>query len=663
VVSSLHLAFAVGVGLAAGACGGEGPASEDARDGSPAGGDAGPGGPILVSVWQTDATQNLAPQPPIAFAADAPSSLRTIDVDDTITYQTIDGFGAAMTDSSAWLIETRMSADQRSALMTNLFDPVAGAGLSLLRVPMGASDFHVGGSNATNFCTGGEPYSYDDDPPGGADPTLAHFSIDHDLPYIIPALQQALALNPELKIMASPWSPPAWMKSNGLMTNCGNSGHFLAQYSAALASYFVKFIQAYQAHGIPIHAITPQNEPGQQTNYPGMNWTAAEETAFIGQHLGPALAAARLAPTILAFDYNASADGFARPVLADPTAAHFTGGIAYHCYGGVDAGVAAAALHRAHPDKQIFGTECTSSTTSVKPASDIIIDMTRGFARGVLMWNLALDPDGGPRTGTGCNDCTGTVTIDPATGDVTYNRQYYELAHAARFVVPGARRVDSNAIDFVPGMAAQNVAFINPDGTRVLLVHNRSPSPADFRVRWNLTQSFIYSLPPDAVATFTWTGTPTPVTAPIRIHAGGAAAGSFDIDSHHDDAAGATFTTSAAIDTTAVTDPAPDVVYQTERYGELTYSIHPLPPDRPVTVRLHFAEVYVDAPGQRLFDVTINGTPVLHDFDILAAAGGKNRAVVVDSPAAPDARGILTLSFTRGSAQNPKLNGIEILPE
>lgn len=662
------LVVAAALGLATGACsGGPGSAGGDdgagGPDGSAGDGDAGTGGAVMVSVWQTDATQNLAAQPPVAFTADAPSSLRTIDVDDTIAYQTIDGFGAAMTDSSAWLIETKMSADQRDALMTRLFDPANGAGLSFLRVPMGASDFHVGGQNASNFCTGGEPYSYDDNPPGGSDPTLAHFSIDHDLPYIIPALKQALALNPGLKILANPWSPPAWMKSNGLMTNCGNNGHFLTRYYGALATYFVKFITAYQAQGVPIYAITPQNEPGQQTNYPGMNWTADQEATFIGKHLGPALASAQLHPKILAFDYNAGGDAFARTVLADPDAAGFTDGVAYHCYGGKDAGVAAGALRQEHPDKEIFGTECTSGTGSPKPASDIIIDMTRGFARGVLMWNLALDPAGGPKTGTGCKTCTATVTIDPATGDVIYTRQYYELAQASRFVVPGARRIDSNAIDFVAGKAAENAAFIDPDGTRVLLVHNRDSAPMEFRVRWDLTRSFTYTLPAGGVATFTWKGTPAPLAGPLRIHAGGGAAGGFDLDSHHNDGGGQVFTTSAAIDTSGVTDPAPEAVYQTERYGELRYAIHPLAPNQRVTVRLHFAEAYVSAAGQRLFNVDIGGNPVLRDFDIFAAAGGKDRAVVEEFPAAADANGVLTLSFTRGSAQNPKVNGIEILPD
>jgi glucosylceramidase len=623
-------------------------------------GDGGSDTPLVAHAWQTDSSQNLAPQPDIAFAADAPSALPTIDVDDTRTFQTIDGFGAAITDTSAWLIYTKMTSEQRTELMTKLFDPMNGIGISFTRVPMAASDFHVLGQNDTPYCPGGgKPYSYDDNPPGGSDPNMTHFSIAHDLPYIIPVLKQALALNPELEILANPWSPPAWMKTNGYMTNCGNGGHFKSQYNAALARYFVKFIQAYQQAGVPIHAITPQNEPGQQTNYPGMNWTSAEEATFIRGSLGPQLAAAGLHPKILAFDYNASGASFATDLLEDAGAAQYTDGVAFHCYGGVDAGATAGALHDRYPNKIFYGTECTSSTTSVKDATDVIIDMTRGWARGALMWNIALDPSGGPKTGTGCGNCTATVTIDPANGSVRYERQYYELAHASKFVPPGSMRIDSSALVASNGKP-ENVAFIAPDGTKVLLVHNRDAAALTFRVRWNLSRSFVYTLPANGIVTFTWTGSAPPVTGPLAINAGGTAAPPFDLDSHR--SGGAVFNTTAAIDTSAVTMPAPQAVYQTERYGALTYDIHPLAPGAAVTVRLHFAEAFFTQPGQRLFGVTINGMPALQEYDIVAKAGGAHKAVVDELPATVDASGTLTIQLTPGSQNNPKINGIEIVP-
>lgn len=218
--------------------------------------------------------------------------------------------------------------------MAKLFDGAKGAGFSFTRVPMGASDFHVGGGTS-NFCsdTSAAVYSYDDSPPGGSDPTLAHFSIAHDLAYIIPVLKQALALNSNLKIVTTPWSPPAWMKTNGQMTNCGNAGSFVSASFGPLATYFVNFLQAYQRNGISIYAITPQNEPGQQSNYPGMNWSAADETNFIGNHLGPALAAANLHPKVLCYDYNWGNSSFISTVLGDANARAYIAGSAFHCYG------------------------------------------------------------------------------------------------------------------------------------------------------------------------------------------------------------------------------------------------------------------------------------------------------------------------------------------
>jgi len=221
-------------------------------------------GGTTVNVWLTtsDGSNQLTAQPGLTFTPDSQNAdSSTIDVNEHQQFQQMDGFGAAVTDSSAWLMYTRMSTSQRNDLMQRLFDPANGIGISFVRIPMGASDFSVNG-----------PYSYDDLPPGQTDPTLSKFSIDHDTAYILPILKQALALNPSLKFMANPWSPPAWMKTNGSMygTSNGHIGTLIPSDYGPLAQYFVKFIQAYQAQGIPIYAITPQNEPGYAPdNYPG----------------------------------------------------------------------------------------------------------------------------------------------------------------------------------------------------------------------------------------------------------------------------------------------------------------------------------------------------------------------------------------------------------
>ena len=205
-----------------------------------------------VSVVKTDPalSQYLTPQPSPAFSPVPPTGVPLIDVNAQARYQQFAGLGAAMTDSSAWLIYDQISPVARLALMQDLFGS-AGIRLGFLRVPMGASDFTVSA----------QPYSYDDLPPGQSDPSLANFSIAHDLSYIIPALRQALAVNPGLELLANPWSPPAWMKANGSLDNPGGAGTLLPTAYGPLAGYFVKFLEAYAGYGVPIAAITPQNEP------------------------------------------------------------------------------------------------------------------------------------------------------------------------------------------------------------------------------------------------------------------------------------------------------------------------------------------------------------------------------------------------------------------
>ncbi|HEY4383740.1 MAG TPA: glycoside hydrolase, partial [Ktedonobacteraceae bacterium] len=250
-----------------------------------------------VQVWLTtsDGSNQLTSQTNQTFGTNTGNS-STINVNEYQELQQMDGFGAAVTDSSAWLIYNKMSSSQRTTLMQKLFDPNQGIGISFVRIPMGASDFSVTGA-----------YSYDDRPSGQTDPSLAQFSINHDLSYIIPVLQQAHSLNPNLKFMANPWSPPAWMKTNGSMIGVANgtSGTLVSSDYGPLAQYFVKFIQAYQAQGIPIYAITPQNEPEYApSDYPGMIFAASDENNFIKNNLSPALASANLHPKIIPYDHN-----------------------------------------------------------------------------------------------------------------------------------------------------------------------------------------------------------------------------------------------------------------------------------------------------------------------------------------------------------------------
>lgn len=463
---------------------------------------------VAVAVWLTTADQShtLEPQPSVIFG-EAATGDSTIYINENHAYQQMDGFGASMTDSSAWLIYTQLSEAQRQAVMAALFSPTDGIGVSVTRIPMGASDF-----------VQGEPYTYDDLPPGQTDPDLAHFSIEHDQAYIIPALQEALKINPRLKIMASPWSPPAWMKSSASLMN----GTLQKQYYPALAQYFVKFIQAYQAEQLPIYAVTLQNEPHHEPNtYPGMRLEPAEAAEFVAQHLKPAFVAAGLETKILIWDHNWDEWDYPLAVLNDPQAKAGLDGVAFHCYGGTV--LAQSIVHDAHPDKDIYFTECSGGTWIANEAvglqrdmKDLVIGASRHWAKTVIKWNLALDTQHNPHHG-GCATCAGLITIDPTSASgFTANFDYYAIGHASKFIVPGADRIASTT--FYNGL--ESVAFKNPDGSKVLIVANTSGS-ADktFVVRWG-TKALTYTLPQGAVATFTWAGEQeisAPPSAPVGL--------------------------------------------------------------------------------------------------------------------------------------------------
>ena len=450
------------------------------------------GGPSVQVVETTgDRTMLLQAQPNVSFATDGSFSGLVITVDSTTQYQQMDGVGGSLTDSSAWLIWNKFSASQQTALMQQLFSPSAGIGISFLRQPMGASDFSASGN-----------YSYDDMPPGQTDVNLANFSVSHDTAYIIPLVKQALSINANMKVVALPWSPPAWMKTTGTM----NGGNMNTDYFPSLAQYFVDFTQAYQQQGIPIYALSVQNEPlYSTTGYPSEYLAANDESTFIASDLGPALNTAGLGSVkIFGYEHNWDNTDYPESVLGS-SAAQYLVGTSFHCYAGDPS--AQSTVRTAFPTKDIWFTECSGITSSSFPgdlvwnAEHLLIGATRNWARSVSLWNLALDQNSGPKNGT-CSNCRGVVTIDdsvsPAT--VTPNVEYYVLGHLGKFVVPGAHRIDSNT--FGAG-SIEDVAFQNPDGSIVLLVLNSASSAGAFAVSFK-GQSFNYNLPAGAVATFSW---------------------------------------------------------------------------------------------------------------------------------------------------------------
>jgi glucosylceramidase len=422
---------------------------------------------------------------------EAPSGLATIDIDPRQRYQTIVGFGAAITDASALLIQSRLNRAQRAALLKELFGPDPGLQISLIRLTIGASDFSV------------THYSFDDLPGGESDSALAHFSIAPIRDTVLPVVRDAQRLNPALRVIASPWSAPGWMKTSGSLLH----GTLAPEYYGAFADYLVRYVDEMQAHGVPIFALTLQNEPHfDPLNYPGMLLSAAARAQVIGQFLGPALARRPTASLILDWDHNWDRPQEPLQVLDDPVAAPSVAGVAWHCYAGKIA--AQAQVHQAHPDKDTYLTECSSGNWGTTSESSLlsmtreqIIGGTRGWARGVIFWNLALDETAGPHLG-GCRACRGLVTINSRTGQITRSDDYYAIAHVSRFVLQGAERIESTATD--AGLA--NVAFRNPhDGSIVLIVANSTNDPRALSVQCQ-GRAFDYTLPPQSVATFVWGG-------------------------------------------------------------------------------------------------------------------------------------------------------------
>ncbi|MBL0087946.1 MAG: glycosyl hydrolase [Ideonella sp.] len=447
-------------------------------------------GPV-VDAWVTtgDRTRLLAKESPGAFGDAAVLPIQ-IEVDAAQRFQKMAGFGASITDASAWLIHQRMSEPQREALLQELFGRANnGQGFNFTRLTIGASDFSR------------SHYSLDDRPVGETDPTLQHFSIEPNRADLLPVLKRALAINPQLSVMASPWSAPGWMKVNGSLIK----GALRTDMHGVFADYLVRYVQAYAAEGVPIFALTLQNEPHfEPGDYPGMRLDSAARASVVGKHLGPKLQQLGLKTQLIEWDHNWDDPAAPLAMLSDPVARPFVAGVAWHCYAGE--AKAQQLVRDTHPDKDTWFTECSGGEWKTNWAEtlpwlvrNVLIGSTRYGARGVLMWNLALDENFGPHLG-GCKDCRGVVTIDSNTGAVTRNMEYYMLGHASRFVRPGAERIASSTV----AGTLDTVAFRNADdGSIVLIVCNSTASEQRFTVRSD-GQGLPMSLPRESVATLVW---------------------------------------------------------------------------------------------------------------------------------------------------------------
>ncbi len=460
-----------------------------------------------VQVWLTtaDGSSRLTQQPGITFGPVARGTLN-VSVDDSRSYQTNVGLGAAFTDSSTFLMENLKSNNpgQYATMMNQLFSPTSGIGLAFWRIPMTASDF-----NST-----GAPWTDDDvqGPPG--DPTQNFGLTAQDTGHIIPVIKDALAINPNLKILGSPWSPPAWMKSNGSMicnTGSGNAS-LLTQDYQAWATYFVKWIQAYQSNGIPIWGVTPQNEPlFCPTNYPGSSWDPAGEANWVHNFLKPSLAGAGLSPVVIGFDHNADALWFPQQLLTSQAAGDFAG-MAWHCYDFNSDLTMISAIHNQFSGIDQYETECSSDTspTDIIPytTAQMALLSYQNWAKGIVLWNVALDQSNGPHLG-GCSSCVPIVTVNPS--NYTLDNNYYQLGQISDFVPVGATHIAST----VNTHGVFTAAFRNPSGQEELVATNVNPTSTTFQVTWNGQGSFSYTLPSKATVTFQGTVASAPSTPTI----------------------------------------------------------------------------------------------------------------------------------------------------
>ena len=405
-----------------------------------------------IKVWSTCGEKRFAEGTALKWrTAAANENGQTIYLKPEKKFQEILGFGAAFTDAACSTFN-QIEANSRARLFHELFDGKE-MGLNVCRSCIGASDY-----SAT-------VYSFDD---GDADAELKRFSIEHDRAYILPMLRLARKINPDLFLFSSPWSPPGWMKSNGSMLG----GNMQRKYMSSYAHYFLKFLRAYEAEGVPVQAVTVQNEvdTDQDGRMPACAWPQEYEADFVRFFLGPLLEKEGVKTKIWLLDHNYNLWGRALDELELPDLRKYAGGIAWHGYVGQPE--AMTRVHDAYPDVGAYWTEGGPEYSAPDYLADwaqwgkTFTGILRNWSRSITAWNLALDEVGKPNVGP--FSCGGLVSFNGKTKEITRSGQYWALGHFSRCIKRGAKRIDSQAnlkdID--------HVAFENPDGQRVLVLTN-----------------------------------------------------------------------------------------------------------------------------------------------------------------------------------------------
>ena len=443
-----------------------------------------------IAVWLTNIDESALfekQQEELSFE-DVDGLLPTIIVDPAISFQKMDGFGYSLTGGSAMVIN-RMSSDKRITLLKELFqNDYNNIGISYLRISIGASDLDE------------QPFSYVEIPDGETDEQLTNFSLEEDKKNLIPILKEILAINPDIKIMGSPWSAPKWMKTN----NDTRGGSLKPQYFKLYADYFVKYLKGMEAEGILIDAITVQNEPLHPGNNPSMYMEAKDQADFVKNHLGPSFLAEGIKTKIVIYDHNLDKIDYPISILEDKDAAQYIDGTAFHLYGGTIEEM--SKVHEAFPNKNLYFTEQwvgdVDGGSTIKDIFDwhiknLIIGAPKNWSKLVLEWNLASDENLDPHTDRGgCNLCIGAITIK---GDEVIRRPaYYIIAHASKFVRPGSIRIASNNSDEL-----SSVAYQTPNNKTVLIVLNENKQTVDFSVGYK-GKSFRTRLNGGSTATYVW---------------------------------------------------------------------------------------------------------------------------------------------------------------
>jgi glucosylceramidase len=440
-----------------------------------------------VDFWLTKSNESvkLQKQTTLLIFGTSGNEYPNIEVDEALTFQSVEGFGYTLTGGSAEVINS-LAPPKKDQLLHELFDTTSNSiSISYLRISIGASDLNAA------------PFTYDDMPAGQTDISLSNFSLAPDTTHLIPLLKEILSINPNIKILGTPWSPPVWMKDNGSFTG----GSLQTKYYPVYAKYFLKYIQKMKDVGIAIDAITPQNEPLNPDNNPSLLMTAVQQADFIKNHLGPAFQAANISTKIIIYDHNCDKPDYPISILNDPAAKAFINGSAFHLYAGnINA---LSQVRNIHPDKALYFTEQYTASNSNFGGDlnwhlkNVIIGSMRNWSSTALEWNLANDASFGPHTPGGCTVCKGAITVE-TNGSITKNVAYYIIAHASKFVPPGSVRISSN----IP-VNLNNVAFKIPTGKKVIIVENEDSNSQTFNIKYN-AKWITVTLEGGSVGTFVW---------------------------------------------------------------------------------------------------------------------------------------------------------------